>query len=189
MGMGYEALGQNGVIYTKEYIKSLVLLSENSNISLNMNISCEILNFSKKGSNPFYNNIRKYINIKKLNEAEVMLNSVEDRPAEWHYLKGIINLQRGWYDIAQENLQQAVKMQPDNTEFIDALANMLHNNSLYLSFSYNSDRKKDKWYHEVCSCCDCNTDCCDCCHCCNKCENRGDSHCCCGSECDCNCCD
>lgn len=52
-------------------------------------------------------------------EAEVMLETIpaERRGAEWHYLKSILLMRRGWQNDAMQEIGIACAMDPDNTEY------------------------------------------------------------------------
>lgn len=61
--------------------------------------------------------IRNYINMGSLAEAERLLDAMSDRGAEWFYLKGMVYLQRGWHSQGINFIRQAVNMAPHNTEY------------------------------------------------------------------------
>jgi len=70
-----------------------------------------------------YLGIREFINMGRYTEAETMLNSVPiaDRNGEWNFLKGCVLERRGWYFDAQKFFETACYIDPDNTEYKDAL--------------------------------------------------------------------
>ncbi|MBR5314781.1 MAG: J domain-containing protein [Clostridia bacterium] len=70
-----------------------------------------------------YIRIRELIQMNRFGEAETMLNSIPnaDRNGEWNFLKGCILEKRGWYFDAQRFFEAACYMDPDNTEYQDAL--------------------------------------------------------------------
>lgn len=78
---------------------------------------------SYRGPNPggtgIYATIRQYINEHRTDEAEALLNSVpvNDRGAEWHFLKACICAMRGWYYDAFNYANTACTMDPNNTEY------------------------------------------------------------------------
>ena len=67
--------------------------------------------------------VRSMITQGRINEAAAMLNSLP-RTAEWYYLSGRVRMQMGWYDQALSFFQTAVNMEPNNTEYLDALQNL-----------------------------------------------------------------
>lgn len=100
--------------------------------------------------------IRNYINIGSIDEAEKLLDSMSDRGAEWFYLKGMIYLRRGWHSQGLNFIRQAVNMAPHNTEYRRTL---------------NAIENQTRQYREVgggmndaamCNCCS-NLLCADCC--------------------------
>ena len=66
-----------------------------------------------------YRTIRSFISLGRLDEAEQMLEDLpgETRDAEWYYLKGQINYNRGWIDQAYTYFTTAHNMDPSNIEY------------------------------------------------------------------------
>ena len=52
-----------------------------------------------------------------LAQAEALLDGVEDRCAEWHFLKGAICYRKGWMDEARRHYEAARTMEPENPEY------------------------------------------------------------------------
>ncbi|MGI6153872.1 MAG: DnaJ domain-containing protein [Christensenellaceae bacterium] len=73
---------------------------------------------------PQFAEIRAALQRGDLTTAEAMLSRMSERPAEWHYLKGILLFRRGWYDGAAQHFAQAHQMEPDNQEYEQALRSM-----------------------------------------------------------------
>lgn len=63
--------------------------------------------------------VRRMIQAGRMNEAEELLEGVpfSSRDAEWFFLKGSIQYNRGWLEDAYENFDRAVKMDPENQEY------------------------------------------------------------------------
>ncbi len=78
-----------------------------------------------------YTRIRQYIQAGNLSQAEVLLNSVPDRNAEWYFLYGIVCRQKGMYDEAMRNIATAVNMDPNNMEYRQALAMLQRGGGMY----------------------------------------------------------
>ena len=76
-----------------------------------------------------------------LNAAEVLLDSMTEQDAEWHYLKGIILLRKGWQDGARQHFARAYEMQPNNREYARAYQsiNQMGGFGHYYSNSANND--------------------------------------------------
>ena len=82
--------------------------------------------YSSYSSNPRYASVRSKIQMGDLAGAESILDGMTDRDAEWHYLKGVILLRRGWYDGARQHFTNAHNMDPSNQEYAQAF-NSLNN--------------------------------------------------------------
>ncbi|MBR6513276.1 MAG: DnaJ domain-containing protein [Clostridia bacterium] len=78
------------------------------------------------GNSAIYATIRTYINDKRIDEADELLEqmSIHDRAAEWHFLKGCVCACKGWNFEAQNHFNTACTMDPTNTEYRTALNRM-----------------------------------------------------------------
>ncbi len=74
---------------------------------------------SSHGSSQF-NDIRRAIQAGDLTRADSMLDAQTNRNAEWHYLKGMVLLKKGWYDGARQHFATANNMDPGNAEYENA---------------------------------------------------------------------
>ncbi len=85
-------------------------------------------NGSYSGNNPFLT-ARQLINLRRINEAAEVLDSVPDadRGAEWHFLMGCVAVNRGHYVDAQQFFDTACGMDPTNAEYRDAQARLRNN--------------------------------------------------------------
>lgn len=99
-------------------------------------------NFNWSGA-PQFAEIRSALQRGNLLEAESMLNRMTERPAEWHYLMGIVLLRRGWYDGAAQHFAQAHNMDPGNKEYENALRSMTQMAGGYADFG-NIDMEMDR---------------------------------------------
>jgi len=68
-----------------------------------------------------YADARAAIQAGDLNRAEMILGSITDRGAEWHFLMGSLFYRRGWMDEALRHYQTAANMDPRNMEYAQAL--------------------------------------------------------------------
>lgn len=59
-----------------------------------------------------------------LSQAEELLDGVEERSAEWHFLKGAICYRKGWIDEAQRHYGEAFRMEPGNPEYKETVKRM-----------------------------------------------------------------
>lgn len=64
-----------------------------------------------------FRQVRSDIQAGELSWAEELLDGVEDRCAEWHFLKGAICYRKGWMDEARRYYQSAYRMEPGNEEY------------------------------------------------------------------------
>lgn len=73
-----------------------------------------------------YPDIRRLINLRRITEAEELLDGVprERREAEWFFLKGTVQQFRGWLDDALQNYSQACGLAPNNPEYRNAYSQL-----------------------------------------------------------------
>ena len=80
-----------------------------------------------------FESVRMLIRLRRLTEAETMLSQLP-KSAEWHYLMGLIYINRGWYDKGKGFLQTAVNMDPQNMEYRQTLNSFDVQNRNYREF-------------------------------------------------------
>ncbi|MBR6501810.1 MAG: J domain-containing protein [Clostridia bacterium] len=92
-------------------------------------------NGSSKKSSGNYNNqynqyggtnfpeVRNLINQGRLEQAQEILDGVppQSRDAEWYFLNGTVLYRRGWFDQAYTSFATAVRMNPNNFEYRNAM--------------------------------------------------------------------
>jgi len=93
------------------------------------------------GSVNIFQRVRERMRVGDFAQAEVLLDNIRDRSAEWYYLKGIILWRKGWYSEASSYLQTAVNMDPSNFEYRDALDRF--------NDSVNRYRQQQQYYHRT----------------------------------------
>lgn len=87
---------------------------------------------SKKSGGNNYNNqygttnfpeVRNLINQGRLEQAQEILDGVppQSRDAEWYFLNGTVLYRRGWFDQAYTSFATAVRMNPNNLEYRNAM--------------------------------------------------------------------
>ncbi len=112
-------------------------------------------------SSPEYMQIRQFINVGNLSEAERLLSEIKNHDAEWHYLTGCIALRRGNYNGAYANFKTATNKDPMNMEYKNAFMSMQQN-----AGGYRNMNTGDMSQADCCNCCS-NLICADClCECC-----------------------
>jgi len=105
---------------------------------------------SGSGNSPESAKIRAAINSGDLRLAEELLNAYTARDAEWYFLMGSVCYRKGWLDEAMRHYQTAVSMDPNNTEYRQALAYMQQGGQAYNPFGGN--RQGDGGC-DACDCC------------------------------------
>lgn len=100
--------------------------------------------------------IRNYINIGSIDEAERLLDAMSNRGAEWFYLKGMVCLRRGWHTQGINFIRQAVNLEPNNMEYRRTLNAVENQTQQYRNVGGNMNTDT------MCNCCS-NLICADCC--------------------------
>lgn len=116
---------------------------------------------SYSGSTEFAD-IRSAIQMGDLTRADAMLDAVSNRNAEWHYLKGMVLLRKGWYDGARQHFATANSMDPGNSEYANAYSTLNRSASGYGQTFYGNQAGTGNDMCNICGgllCADC---CCEC---------------------------
>ncbi|NLO40329.1 MAG: molecular chaperone DnaJ, partial [Ruminiclostridium sp.] len=98
-------------------------------------------------------------------QAQQMLDSIQNKGAQWNYLQGLLFLRRGWYDRANVLLRKAVDMEPNNMEYRDTLSRV---NNQYKGYQHNPQfyrggYRRDPDMCQICSTLWCADSLCECC--------------------------
>lgn len=66
-----------------------------------------------------YSTVRSFVSLGRIDEAESILEQIDPnaRDAEWYFLKGQCNYQRGWLDQAYTYFTTAYNMNPHNPDY------------------------------------------------------------------------
>ena len=116
---------------------------------------------SYNDANNNYRDIRNMIMSGRISSAEQILDGIpiEQRNAEWHFLKGTIFYKKGWLEEAYNYFNKACNMDPQNSEYRSAL-NHINNQRSGFYGGYNPMAS-----NRGCSGCDICTSllCADCC--------------------------
>ncbi len=94
---------------------------------------------------PTYAAVRQLLSMRQTSHALMMLKQLP-KNAEWYYLSGVADIQCGWYTQGIQNLEQAVRMDPGNSEYSNTLNNISNRNK-----SYNEDNTSYSTGSECCS--------------------------------------
>lgn len=115
--------------------------------------------YSSGSTNPKFAYIRNLIQQRRIADADAELNRNNDGSAEWHFLKGIVCLSKGWHFEGIQHLQTACNMDPGNAEYRNALNSVNSRRGAYMgtgnAYGYNQN-------DQMCNCCS-NLICADCC--------------------------
>ncbi|MBQ3103738.1 MAG: DnaJ domain-containing protein [Oscillospiraceae bacterium] len=84
---------------------------------------------STQGGSSVFSQVRVAIMQGNLARAEALLNACSDHDAEWNFLKGSVCYRRGWLDEAKRYYETAAQMEPDNTEYRQAVEYMARGGS------------------------------------------------------------
>lgn len=76
---------------------------------------------------PTFSTVRRLIQTNNIMQALIMLQSLP-KTAEWYYLSGLANIKAGRYTDGVRFMEQAVGMEPNNSEYRDTL-NSIKNRS------------------------------------------------------------
>ncbi|MBE7022385.1 MAG: J domain-containing protein [Ruminococcaceae bacterium] len=104
--------------------------------------------------------IRNLINMNRIDEADRELDALQNRTAEWFFLKGSVFMHRGWYSQGLNFIRQAVNMEPHNPEYRSALNQYMNQGRQYRNVGTNMSGSVSP-----CDCCQgliCADCCCEC---------------------------
>jgi hypothetical protein len=105
---------------------------------------------------PQFAEVRAAIQRGAVGEAGAMLNRMTERPAEWHYLMGVVLLRRGWYDGAGQHFTRAYQMEPGNREYENAMRAMTQSAGMYADFGdADTNAGMSSPMCRICTCCAC----------------------------------
>ncbi|MEF9934041.1 MAG: J domain-containing protein [Clostridium sp.] len=138
-------------------------LSKNGSSTYN-NSSSNQGSYANSSSGGFvFQRVRQLINANNLLSAESELNSISTRNAEWFYLRGVINMKKGWYSKAYEDISTACNMEPGSHEYQNALNNLRQVNNQYSNNQYKRTASSSMGCCDTCTCLCCADSCCECC--------------------------
>lgn len=78
-----------------------------------------------------FSEVEKLIRDNRLNSAQDLLDSYNERNAEWHYLQSVIFYKKNWINESKKQLEIAMSMEPHNNKYSDAYT------KLKLKMEYN----------------------------------------------------
>ncbi|MDV9433670.1 hypothetical protein RZ839_010755 [Clostridioides difficile] len=127
--------------------------------------------YSNTYNNENFMRARAFIENSEFKKAYDFLKTLTDKCAEWYYLTGFSAMNIGYYEEGEDFLKRAKFMEPENSEYSDALRSYTQYRNDYSNRAdnYNRRRRNDL---DGCCCCCCDDCCCclddDCCENCAK---------------------
>ena len=109
------------------------------------------------GHNAKFAYIRSLIQQRRIADADAELNRTNDGSAEWHFLKGVVCLSKGWHFEGIQHLQTACNMDPSNMEYRNAFMRTQRQ----AGSNYNNPYRTYGGGMDACDCCS-NLICADC---------------------------
>ncbi len=115
--------------------------------------------YNYSGNNGKFAYIRNLIQQRRVADADAELTRNNDGSAEWHYLKGVVCISKGWHFDGIQHLQTACNMEPGNAEYRNMLNSISSRGNSYMGAgNYYGYNRND----QMCNCCS-NLICADCC--------------------------
>ncbi len=71
-----------------------------------------------------FSEVENLIKNNKINEAQNVLDDINDRNAEWHYLQSVIFYKKNWINESKKQLEIALNMEPHNQKYSDAYSKL-----------------------------------------------------------------
>lgn len=118
-------------------------------------------NSNSSNNSDIYRSIEMDLMNGNLSYAEEKLNRITVRDAEWNYLMGLLNMRKGWYNEAYNNLNMACRLDPQNLKYRNEFSRLNNMNNSYRE-PYRNSRRRDFSMCDICTtlyCLDC---CCEC---------------------------
>lgn len=118
---------------------------------------------SSSSNSYIFQRVRQLINANNLQAAEAELSKISIKNAEWFYLRGVINMKKGWYSQAYDDISTASNMEPSSAEYRAALNNLRYANNQYSNNQYKRTANTGMSCCDTCTCLCCADSCCECC--------------------------
>ena len=67
-----------------------------------------------------FEEITELLKLDKIAEAQYLLDSFNERNAEWHYLQSVVFYKKNWSNDSKKQLEIAMQMDPDNMKYKEA---------------------------------------------------------------------
>lgn len=100
-------------------------------------------NYNNGNTNNLYHIVRGDIQSGNYGAAEKKLMNSSTRDAEWYFLMGVIAMNKGWHEVAYNNISTACRMDPSNLEYSQALNGLNQRNNNYRQNYYGRRTNDD----------------------------------------------
>ena len=81
-------------------------------------------NNSKDAPEYDFSEIEKLIKNGNISAAQSMLDDVNDRTAEWHYLQSVVFYKKNWINESKKQLEIAMNMEPHNEKYSESYSKL-----------------------------------------------------------------
>lgn len=71
-----------------------------------------------------FSEVEKFIIEGNLSKAQEVLDEINNRNAEWHYLQSVIFYKKNWMNDSKRQLEIAINLDPQNSKYADAYAKL-----------------------------------------------------------------
>lgn len=71
-----------------------------------------------------FSEVEKNIRDGNLSKAQEVLDEINNRDAEWHYLQSVIFYKKNWMNDSKRQLEIAINLDPQNTKYADAYSKL-----------------------------------------------------------------
>lgn len=109
-----------------------------------------------------FQRIRMYIQQQQWSQAQSLLDQMTVRPAQWHFLQGVVLVNRGEYQQGVQYIEAALQMDPNNPEYRQAYEQLRNSSYFYRSRGYSDPTDQTARCCQVCATLWCLSMCCDC---------------------------
>ncbi len=71
-----------------------------------------------------FSEVEKFLKEGNVSKAQEILDEINDRNAEWHYLQSVIFYKKNWVNDSKRQLEIAISLDPQNVKYLDAYAKL-----------------------------------------------------------------
>lgn len=93
------------------YTELMSELSQNSDSSAN-------------GAGAAFESVERFIEVGNYDDAQRVLDTFNERDAQWHYLQSIVFYRKNWVNESKKQLEIAMRLEPDNQKYKDSYKKM-----------------------------------------------------------------